>query len=48
MKFSQSKPLYDALVKVQQAWEEDACPSDDFATLQRKRAVENMLRRRDI
>ncbi len=47
MKFSQSKPLYHALLKVQRGWEEgkvDGGDGDDFATAQRMRAVENYLR----
>jgi len=46
MKFSQSKPLYDALLKVQQRWEEESesKDEDDFVTAQKKRAVENSLR----
>jgi len=44
MKFSQSKPLYDALVKVQQSWEAEESKEDDFVALQKKRAVENSLR----
>src|SRR6056300_1626703 len=45
MKFSQSKPLYDALLKVQQKWEaEGETKEDDFVFAQKKRAVENSLR----
>ena len=44
MKFSQSKPLYDALVKVQKKWEEEDSKEDDFMTAQKKSAVENSLR----
>merc|ERR1712127_8942 len=44
MKFSQSKPLYDALLKVQKGWESEESKEDDFAAAQRKRAVENSLR----
>lgn len=47
MKFSQSKPLYDALLKVQQGWggaNAECNVDDDFATSQKKRAVENSLR----
>ncbi|KAL3806674.1 hypothetical protein ACHAXA_003449 [Cyclostephanos tholiformis] len=50
MKFSQSKPLYDALLAVQRGWEgtEDGeCKDDDvddFATAQRRRAIENAIR----
>ena len=44
MKFSQSKPLYDALVKVQKKWEEEDSKEDDFMTAQQKSAVENSLR----
>ena len=44
MKFSQSKPLYDALLKVQKTWETEAGNDDDFITAQKKRAVENSLR----
>jgi len=43
MKFSQSKPLYDALVKVQKGWE-DGEDSTDSTMAQKKRAVENSLR----
>eukprot|EP00571_Detonula_confervacea_P016135 CAMPEP_0172311764 /NCGR_PEP_ID=MMETSP1058-20130122/15761_1 /TAXON_ID=83371 /ORGANISM="Detonula confervacea, Strain CCMP 353" /LENGTH=741 /DNA_ID=CAMNT_0013025049 /DNA_START=152 /DNA_END=2377 /DNA_ORIENTATION=- len=44
MKFSQSKPLYDALVKVQEGWAGQEEKEDDFVTAQKKRAVENSLR----
>jgi oligopeptidase A len=49
MKFSQSKPLYDALLKVQKGWEaadgmEAKDDVDDFAAAQRRRAVENSIR----
>lgn len=45
MKFSQSKPLYDALLKVQTAWEaEGESKEDDFRTMQMKRAVANSVR----
>lgn len=48
MKFSQSKPLYDALLKVQRGWEKEEVKEDggegDFAAAQRRRAVENSLR----
>lgn len=45
MKFSQSKPLYDALLKVQEGWEtEGESKEDDFVMAQKKRAVENSLR----
>jgi len=45
MKFSQSKPLYDALVKVQEGWGGDGGPGgDDFVAAQKRRAVENSLR----
>ena len=45
MKFSQSKPLYNALLKVQRGWEDAEVGSgDDFVTSQKKRAVENSLR----
>ena len=44
MKFSQSKPLYDALLKVQQGWGESDEVAIDFVTSQKKRAVENSLR----
>ena len=47
MKFSQSKPLYDALLKVQKGWEKEESKEDggdDFAAAQRRRAVENSLR----
>ncbi|KAL7547939.1 hypothetical protein ACHAWF_011203 [Thalassiosira exigua] len=44
MKFSQSKPLYDALVNVQKTWEGEEAKEDDFAAAQRRRAVENSLR----
>eukprot|EP00584_Thalassiosira_punctigera_P007156 CAMPEP_0172534444 /NCGR_PEP_ID=MMETSP1067-20121228/6803_1 /TAXON_ID=265564 ORGANISM="Thalassiosira punctigera, Strain Tpunct2005C2" /NCGR_SAMPLE_ID=MMETSP1067 /ASSEMBLY_ACC=CAM_ASM_000444 /LENGTH=806 /DNA_ID=CAMNT_0013319239 /DNA_START=41 /DNA_END=2461 /DNA_ORIENTATION=+ len=44
MKFSQSKPLYDALMKVQKGWEDEETKEDDFAMNQRRRAVANSLR----
>ena len=44
MKFSQSKPLYDALSSVQKSWEGEEVKEDDFAAAQRRRAVENSLR----
>ncbi|KAL9187436.1 hypothetical protein ACHAXT_001539 [Thalassiosira profunda] len=44
MKFSQSKPLYNALSKVQKGWEGEEVREDDFATMQKRRAVENSLR----
>lgn len=44
MRFSQSKPLYDALVKVQKSWEGTEIDAGDFAAMQRRRAVENSLR----
>lgn len=46
MKFSQSKPLYDALLKVQKGWEADESKDGeaDFVTAQKRRAVENSLR----
>mmetsp|Transcript_10304 Transcript_10304/g.22367 ORF Transcript_10304/g.22367 Transcript_10304/m.22367 type:complete len:798 (-) Transcript_10304:247-2640(-) len=42
MKFSQSKPMYDALLKVQKTLEESK--DDDFVLAQKRRAVENSLR----
>ena len=40
MKFSQSKPLYDALVKVQKGWEDSEGKEDgDFVTTHKKQAV---------
>lgn len=47
MKFSQSKPLYDALLMVQKGWEgtDGECKDEDeFVTAQRRRAVENSIR----
>lgn len=44
MKFSQSKPLYDALLKVQEKWDAEESKEDDFVTQQKKRAVENSIR----
>ncbi|GKY92854.1 hypothetical protein MPSEU_000255000 [Mayamaea pseudoterrestris] len=41
-KFSQSKPLYDALEKIDKAWE--GKPVESFEDSQRRRAVENSLR----
>ena len=42
-KFSQSKPLYDALAKIEKSWE--ASPAEEsFEVMQKKRAVENSLR----
>jgi oligopeptidase A len=44
-KFSQSKPLYDAMTVVEQSWENDASSAeDDFYLAQQKRAVKNSLR----
>jgi len=44
-KFSQSKPLYDALEAIEKEWEASgtAETEDDFETKQRKRAVEGSL-----
>ncbi len=49
MKFSQSKPLYDALLMVQKGWEGGAVgeckdEEDEFVIAQRRRAVENSIR----
>ena len=45
MKFSQSKPLYDALLAVQGTLPtEDVSYQDDFVLAQKQRAVENSLR----
>ncbi len=44
MKFSQSKPVYDALTAVQKEWESEESKDDDFVMLQKKRAVANSLR----
>ena len=44
MKFSQSKPLYDALLKVQKGWEHHTTGGEEFVTAQMKRAVENSIR----
>jgi oligopeptidase A len=41
-KFSQSKPLYDALSAIEKKWEGDS--DDSFYMLQKRRAVENSLR----
>jgi oligopeptidase A len=44
-KFSQSKPLYDAMSALEEAWENDASSADDdFYLAQQKRAVKNSLR----
>lgn len=46
-KFSQSKPLYDALSALDEKWKAeqgDKKKEDDFLTRQQKRAVENSLR----
>lgn len=42
-KFSQSRPVYDALSKIEKDWETE-CPSDEFEAAQKKRALENNLR----
>jgi oligopeptidase A len=47
-KFSQSKPLYDALVKIEQAWaasssDKDESKEDEFVMQQKRRAVEQNL-----
>ncbi|KAL7498588.1 hypothetical protein ACHAWT_010123 [Skeletonema menzelii] len=44
MKFSQSKPVYDALMAVQKGWENEDSKDDDFVLAQKKRAVSNSLR----
>jgi len=44
MKFSQSKPVYDALTAVQKGWESEESKDDDFVMLQKQRAVANSLR----
>mmetsp|Transcript_3579 Transcript_3579/g.5170 ORF Transcript_3579/g.5170 Transcript_3579/m.5170 type:complete len:802 (+) Transcript_3579:84-2489(+) len=44
MKFSQSKPVYDALLAVQKGWESEESKDDDFVMAQKKRAVANSLR----
>ena len=44
MKFSQSKPIYDALVKVQDSLQGEESKEDDFVLGQRKRAVEKNIR----
>jgi oligopeptidase A len=41
-KFSQSKPLFDALTKIEQAWKGQ--PAENFEESQKRRAVENSLR----
>jgi oligopeptidase A len=42
-RFSQSKPLYDALSGIQSQWEEEKMSDDDFLDKQKRRAVENSL-----
>jgi oligopeptidase A len=44
-KFSQSKPLYDALSAIEKQWqaEEEKTNDDDFLMQQKRRAVENSL-----
>jgi oligopeptidase A len=42
-KFSQSKPLYDALSAITKNWEEEKIEEEDFVTQQKRRAVENSL-----
>jgi oligopeptidase A len=42
-KFSQSKPLYDALSTIEKQWEEEKSELDDFVTKQKRRAVEISL-----
>jgi oligopeptidase A len=44
MKFSQSKPVYDALMAVQKGWESEEKKDDDFEMAQKQRAVSNSLR----
>jgi oligopeptidase A len=44
MKFSQSKPVYDALMAVQKKWEYEEKKDDDFVMAQKQRAVSNSLR----
>jgi len=44
MKFSQSKPVYDALMAVQKGWESEEKKDDDFIMAQKQRAVSNSLR----
>lgn len=43
-KFSQSKPLYDALSAIEEQWGSETKEDDDFLTQQKRRAVENSLR----
>ena len=42
-KFSQSKPIYDALEAIDKKWEESKMSDDDFEFSQKKRAVEGSL-----
>ncbi|KAG7341793.1 oligopeptidase A [Nitzschia inconspicua] len=42
-KFSQSKPLYDALSAIEKQWGETKSSEDDFEMQQKRRAVENSL-----
>jgi oligopeptidase A len=42
-KFSQSKPLYDALSAISKQWEDDKEATADFLMQQKQRAVENSL-----
>merc|ERR1712232_1492933 len=43
-KISQSKPIYDALVKVQDSLQGEESKEDDFVLGQKKRAVEKNIR----
>jgi oligopeptidase A len=43
-KFSQSKPLYDALSAVEKQWADSDVKDDSFEMQQKRRAVENTLR----
>jgi oligopeptidase A len=42
-KFSQSKPLYDALTAIEKQWQESKLDDSDFLMQQKRRAVENSL-----
>jgi oligopeptidase A len=42
-KFSQSKPLYDALTAIEKQWQEEKIDDSDFLMQQKRRAVENSL-----
>ena len=43
-KFSQSKPLYDALVKIEKTWESSPADTDEFVDQQKRRAVDQSLK----